>query len=289
MTSFETAAVGSPALLASAPARVAPAPPAEPVIEARSLSVLFEAGGTPVHALSDVDLTVRAGEFVSLIGPVGLRQDHPAARHRRPRAADLRHRSRSTALEPARGPAGPRTTATSSRRRPSIPGAPCSGNVTLPLEISGPAPGRAAGARAGGAPARRARGLRAQVPLAALRRHAAAGLDRPRAQPSTPGLLLMDEPFGALDEITRDHLNVQLLRCWERTGKTVRLRHPLDPGGGVPLDPHRGDVAAARPHPRHHRERRCPRERDLEIRETPEFLEVAHRVRQRPAGRAQLR
>src|SRR3546814_17852740 len=36
-----------------------------------------------------------------------------------------------------------------------------------------------------------------------------------------PDLLLMDEPFGALDEITRDHLNEQLLRPWERTGKTV--------------------------------------------------------------------
>src|SRR5947209_4673466 len=72
VTSFETAAVGSPALLASAPARVvAPAAPARPVIEASSLSVLFEAGSASVRALSDVDLTVRAGQFVSLIGPSG--------------------------------------------------------------------------------------------------------------------------------------------------------------------------------------------------------------------------
>src|SRR3954466_10943006 len=71
VTSFETAAIGSAALLASAPARAAPAPPAEPVIEARSLSVLFAAGDTPVHALSDVGLAVRAGQFVSLIGPSG--------------------------------------------------------------------------------------------------------------------------------------------------------------------------------------------------------------------------
>src|SRR4051812_48293212 len=71
VTSFETAAVGSPALHASAPARVAPALPARPVIEAMSLSVVFEAGGAPVHALSGVDLTVRAGQFVSLIGPSG--------------------------------------------------------------------------------------------------------------------------------------------------------------------------------------------------------------------------
>ena len=104
VTSFETAAVGSPALLASAPARVAPAPPAEPVIEARSLSVLFEAGGTPVHALSDVDLTVRRGRVRLADRPVGLRQDHAAARHRRSRAADVRHHHGQRA-RPARRPA----------------------------------------------------------------------------------------------------------------------------------------------------------------------------------------
>src|SRR5206468_8278486 len=42
-----------------------------------------------------------------------------------------------------------------------------------------------------------------------------------RALSFEPQLLLMDEPFGALDEITRDHLNDQLLRLWEQTGKTV--------------------------------------------------------------------
>jgi len=45
---------------------------------------------------------------------------------------------------------------------------------------------------------------------------------------SNPALLLMDEPFGALDEIVRDHLNEQLLQLWDKTGKTVRVRNPLD-------------------------------------------------------------
>ena len=211
MTSFETAAVGSPALLASAPARVAPAPPAKPVIEARSLSVLFEAGGTPVQALSDVDLTVRAGEFVSLIGPSGCGKTTLLRV-----IADLERATSGTVTVNGLDPRAAREARQYGYvfQAPALlPWRTVLGNVTLPLEIAGLPRAE-----------RRARaleelrlveldGLRGQVPLAALRRHAAAGLDRPRAQPSTPGLLLMDEPFGALDEITRDRLNLQLPRC----------------------------------------------------------------------------
>ena len=58
-----------------------------------------------------------------------------------------------------------------------------------------------------------------------------------RALSFEPDLLLMDEPFGALDEIVRDHLNEQLLRLWSKTGKTVAVRHPFDPRGGVSVEP----------------------------------------------------
>jgi NitT/TauT family transport system ATP-binding protein len=92
-------------------------------------------------------------------------------------------------------------------------------------------------------------------------------------------LLLMDEPFGALDEIVRDHLNEQLLKLWARTGKTILfVTHSIPEAVYlstriVVMSPRPGrvtDVITST----------LPRERPLEIRETPEFLAIAHRIRQ---------
>ena len=91
-------------------------------------------------------------------------------------------------------------------------------------------------------------------------------------------LLLMDEPFGALDEIVRDHLNSELLKLWARTQKTIAfVTHSIpeavylstrivvmSPRPGRIIDVIDCDFAT---------------DRSLEIRETPEFLKVAQRVR----------
>ena len=92
-------------------------------------------------------------------------------------------------------------------------------------------------------------------------------------------ILLMDEPFGALDEIVRDHLNEQLLKLWDETGKTICfVTHSIPEAVYlstkiVVMSPRPGRITEIIDSP-------LPRERPLDIRETPEFLDVAHRVRE---------
>src|SRR5437763_1996038 len=98
-----------------------------------------------------------------------------------------------------------------------------------------------------------------------------------RALSFDPALLLMDEPFGALDEIVRDHLNEQLLQLWDKTGKTVLfVTHSIPEAVFlstkiVVMSPRPGRIIDIID---------CdfPRQRTLEVRETPEFVKVAPRV-----------
>jgi NitT/TauT family transport system ATP-binding protein len=91
-------------------------------------------------------------------------------------------------------------------------------------------------------------------------------------------LLLMDEPFGALDEIVRDHLNQQLLELWARTNKTICfVTHSIPEAVYlstriVVMSPRPGRVTDII-------DTNLPRERPLDIRESPEFLAIAARVR----------
>jgi len=100
-----------------------------------------------------------------------------------------------------------------------------------------------------------------------------------RALSFDPDLLLMDEPFGALDEIVRDHLNQQLLHLWGTTKKTVLfVTHSIPEAVFlsskiVVMSPRPGRIIDII-------ECNFPRDRTLEIRETPEFLKIAHRIRE---------
>jgi NitT/TauT family transport system ATP-binding protein len=99
-----------------------------------------------------------------------------------------------------------------------------------------------------------------------------------RALGFEPKLLMMDEPFGALDEITRDRLNEQLLRLWEREKRTVVfVTHSIPEAVFlssriVVMSPRPGRIIDVI-------ESGLPIDRTLDIRDTQQFTEIAHRVR----------
>ncbi len=92
-------------------------------------------------------------------------------------------------------------------------------------------------------------------------------------------ILLMDEPFGALDEIVRDRLNEALLKLWARTGKTIGfVTHSIPEAVYlstriVVMSPRPGRITDVIESP-------LPRERPLDIRDSRDFIEIAHRVRE---------
>ena len=150
-----------------------------PVIEAQGLGLTFETADGPVHALRDVNLAIGKGDFVSFIGPSGCGKTtflRVAADLETPTAGTITVNGMSPAAGAAdaglrlRLPGGGAVSLADDRRqRPAAAG------------DHGLRPGRAGGAGEAGAGAGRARRLREEVSLAALGRHAAAGVDRPGA------------------------------------------------------------------------------------------------------------
>jgi NitT/TauT family transport system ATP-binding protein len=245
-------------------------------IEARGLSLTYATGDGPVHALSDVDLVVAPGEFVSLIGPSGCGKTtllRVIADLETPTGGTIRVNGATPEQARLRRDYGYVFQAPA-----LLPWRRIEANVTLPLEVMGIP--------------REERRIRAQrqlelVNLGGFARkfpwQLSGGMQQrasiARALSFDPALLLMDEPFGALDEIVRDHLNEQLLSLWKRTGKTVVfVTHSIPEAVFlstriVVMSPRPGRITDIVP---------CDLgpDRPLEIRETPEFLRIAQRVRE---------
>jgi NitT/TauT family transport system ATP-binding protein len=250
--------------------------PADSVIDIRDLSLTFQTADGPVQALADIDLTVNRGEFVSLIGPSGCGKTTLLRV-----IADLEQPTAGSILVNGVSPDEARRTRCYGyvfQSAALYPWRTIAKNVALPLEVMGvPAAERAE---------RVERNL-ALVNLTGFERkfpwQLSGGMQQrasiARALSFDPALLLMDEPFGALDEIVRDHLNEQLLKLWAKTGKTVIfVTHSIPEAVFLST---RIVVMSPRPG-RIHDVVECdlPRDRTLDIRETPEFLRLAARVRQ---------
>ena len=247
----------------------------EAVIEARDLSLTFETADGPVTALTDVDLAVRRGEFVAFIGPSGCGKTTLMRV-----VADLEQPTSGTIRVNGMSPSEARLARAYGYvfQAPALyPWRTVERNVTLPLEIMG----LSAAERA-----ERARRYLALVNLQGFEQkfpwQLSGGMQQrvsiARALSFEPDLLLMDEPFGALDEITRDHLNEQLLRLWEKTGKTVIfVTHSIAEAVFlstriVVMSPRPGRILEVV-------DCDLPGRRTLDIRETLAFQEIARRVR----------
>ena len=245
------------------------------IISAKGLDLTFQTNDGPVHALRDVNLEIGKGEFVSFIGPSGCGKTtflRCVAALETPTGGSLTVNGKSP--DEARRA---RAYGYVFQHAGLYPWRTIGRNVSLPLEIMGYSKAEQS---------ERVARVLDLVELAGFEKkfpwQLSGGMQQrasiARALAFDADILLMDEPFGALDEIVRDHLNEQLLALWARTGKTIGfVTHSIPEAVYlstkiVVMSPRPGRITDVIESP-------LPKERPLDIRDTPEFLEIAHRVR----------
>lgn len=246
------------------------------VVDIQKMSLTFQTADGPVYALSEVDLTINRGEFVSFIGPSGCGKTTLLRV-----IADLERATGGDILVNGVSPQQAREERAYGYvfQAPALlPWRSIERNVTLPLEIMEISKEERI---------KRAHEALKLVELNGFEKkfpwQLSGGMQQrasiARALSFDADLLLMDEPFGALDEIVRDHLNEQLLKLWARTNKTVAfVTHSIPEAVFlsskiVVMSPRPGRIIDVI-------ETDFAKDRTLDVRETPEFLEVAHRVRE---------
>lgn len=246
------------------------------VIKTNNLDLTFETNDGPVHALKGIDLTIDRGEFVSFIGPSGCGKTtllRVIADLEKPTGGSIEVNGMTP--EEARMK---RAYGYVFQSAALYPWRTIGDNIALPLEVMGVDK------------AKREELVKKNLELVNLDGFAnkfpwqlSGGMQQrasiARALSFDPDMLLMDEPFGALDEIVRDYLNEQLLDLWAKTKKTVVfVTHSIPEAVFLSTK-----IVVMSPRPgRIHEIIDCDLgdNRTLDIRETPRFIEIAHQVRE---------
>ena len=245
------------------------------VISAQGLNLTFQTNDGPVHALQDVSLDIKRGDFVSFIGPSGC--------------------GKTTFLRCIAGLEAPTGGALSvngmtpedARKARAYgyvfqaaglyPWRTIGGNIRLPLEIMGFSKADQSDRVSRVLELVDLDGFEKKFPWqlsGGMQQRASIA----RALAFDADILLMDEPFGALDEIVRDHLNEKLLQLWARTNKTIGfVTHSIPEAVYlstkiVVMSPRPGRITDVI-------ESTLPKERPLDMRDSAEFIEIAQRVR----------
>ena len=246
-----------------------------PVVEASKVDLVFQTPDGPVHALSDIDLEINKGDFISLIGPSGCGKTTLLRL-----IADLEKPTGGMLKVNGISPEESRLNRDYGYvfQSPALyPWRTVEGNLKLPLEIMGVEKAEQN---------KRAREALEMVDLTDFEKkfpwQLSGGMQQrvsiARALTFYPDLLLMDEPFGALDEIVRDQLNEHFHRLWEQTHMTVVfVTHSIPEAAYlstkiVVMSPRPGKINDII-------ENTLPEKRSLDIRETQEFLELSQRIR----------
>ncbi|MGY6633247.1 MAG: ABC transporter ATP-binding protein [Alkalilacustris sp.] len=247
-----------------------------PAIEARNLNLVFQTGDGPVHALKDVTITIDKGDFVSFIGPSGCGKTTFLRV-----VADLEQPTGGSVTVNGMAPDAARKSRAYGyvfQAAGLYPWRTIAANVRLPLEIMGYSRSEQTKRVAQVLELVELKGFEKKFPWqlsGGMQQRASIA----RALAFDADILLMDEPFGALDEIVRDRLNEELLHLWRRTGKTIGfVTHSIPEAVYlstriVVMSPRPGRITNIIDNP-------LPAHRPLDIRDTPEFMAVAHRVRE---------
>ena len=247
-----------------------------PVVEAQKIDLVFQTSDGPIHALSEIDLEIKKGDFISLIGPSGCGKTtlmRIIADLEKPTGGQIKVNGitpEEARLKRAYGYVF---------QAPVLyPWRTVEGNLKLPLEIMGiEKTGQI----------KRTKEALEMVDLTGFEKkfpwQLSGGMQQrvsiARALTFDPDLLLMDEPFGALDEIVRDQLNEHFHKLWEQTQKTVVfVTHSIPEAAYlsnkiVVMSPRPGKIIDIINSP-------LPEKRTLEMRDTQQFLELSQRIRE---------